>query len=67
MTRKHYVMLAEQIRLALMEAMAETTNYQEERTAGDAIHKTATNIADALGKDNPRFDRNRFLKAAGVI
>jgi hypothetical protein len=23
-------------------------------------------IADALARDNPRFDRERFLKAAGV-
>jgi hypothetical protein len=30
-------------------------------------HLVAHSLADRLERDNPRFDRHRFLKAAGVI
>ena len=58
MTRKDYVMLAEALRSTL-------------DPLDDAFHREqheadATAVADALARDNPRFDRERFLKAAGV-
>ncbi len=37
-----------------------------EKGAYDQWNTTAGAIADALARDNPRFDRNRFLVAAGV-
>jgi len=51
MTRKHFV--------ALAKALAEIENADARRTAA---HK----VAVALALDNPRFDRDRFLKAANV-
>jgi hypothetical protein len=32
-----------------------------------AREAVAVRLADALGRDNPRFDRERFLKACGVL
>ncbi|MBK6413988.1 hypothetical protein [Sphingopyxis sp.] len=32
----------------------------------NGIDNAAHRLADALGRDNPRFDRDRFLAAAGV-
>jgi hypothetical protein len=56
MTRKDYVLIAE--------ALARADRPYAE---GRAQHRTDCEaIADALAQDNPRFDRERFLKAAGV-
>jgi len=38
-------------------------NASDRDLIGDAVVQS---IADALAADNPRFDRERFLKAAGV-
>lgn len=32
----------------------------------DTVEQLAGAIADALKRDNPRFDRSRFLKACGL-
>lgn len=61
MTRKDYVLIAS----ALADAR---TIYPTERP--DAVQQSEDDayvIAAALAGDNPRFDRNRFLKAAGAI
>jgi hypothetical protein len=51
MTRKDYIMIAEVFA----------------RSAGDDLAKfLASNLADKLAEDNPRFDRARFLDACGV-
>lgn len=34
--------------------------------ATDHVERVACNMADMLAQDNPRFDRDRFLKACGV-
>lgn len=57
MTRKDYVLLAD----AIMGA-AYVLNPPERLGALLA----ANEIAHALAEDNPRFDRARFLKAAGL-
>lgn len=57
MTRKDYVLIA----AALKDARASTP---EANHVG--VDVAASNIAHALARDNPRFDRARFLKAAGV-
>lgn len=57
MTRKDYVLIAEALASArpLDGATAASVHWQ-------ACHA----MCDALAADNPRFDRERFLKAAGV-
>lgn len=35
-------------------------------TVPKPIVETAQSISDALAADNPRFDRERFLKACGI-
>lgn len=58
MTRKDYVMLA---------AALHPTNTQPCYSEGREQHKADCEaIADALAKNDPRFDRERFLKACGV-
>jgi len=62
-TRKDYVLIAA--------ALAEARNYSISRSAHPESYfhgcdAVAYEIANSLGKDNPRFDRARFLKAAGV-
>lgn len=57
MTRKDYVLIAEALRVA------------REIPCGTVLqmHSTvALELAGTLADTNPRFDRERFLKAAGV-
>ena len=57
MTRKDYILIAAAIAAAKIDAM----------TGAEYARKCIThNIALALASDNPRFDRERFLKACGV-
>ena len=59
MTRKDYVLIAA--------ALAKAKPARWHDGAQTAQHcADCTYIADALAQDNPRFDRERFLKAAGV-
>jgi hypothetical protein len=55
MTRKDYQLIASVLNKFTSEG-------------GDTIERDALayDLADALGADNPRFDRDRFLVAAGV-
>ena len=53
MTRKDYVMIADTI----------ATSWH---ASADSKADLAYRFADALGADNPRFDRTRFLTACGV-
>ena len=59
MTRKDYILLAD----ALMSARNECRS--AEAMLGTVY--AACYIADKLASDNPRFDRERFLKAASAI
>lgn len=56
--RKDYVLIAEVLR-------AVRPNTADEAMHVQWVYDTRA-LADALGRDNPRFDRDRFLKAAGV-
>ena len=60
MTRKDYVLIADALRQAYV--------VQRDRYVGTSagVRAAAEYISDALASDNPRFDRERFLKAAGV-
>jgi hypothetical protein len=55
MTRKDYQLIASVLKKFTSEG-------------GDVIERDALayDLADALGADNPRFNRDRFLVAAGV-
>lgn len=67
MTRKDYVLLAAALKGAYGEASSPHPHAAHDalgRHAGVTI--AVVRLADALGRDNPRFDRERFLKAAGV-
>lgn len=63
MTRRDYVLLA-----AALAAAAR--NLKDAGITDHSAHVAwcdcAASVADALAKDNPRFDRERFLTAAGV-
>lgn len=52
MTKKDYVLVARVI--------------SEDLTYGALRRQTAERLADAFEKDNPRFDRKRFLSACNV-
>jgi hypothetical protein len=54
-SKRHYEFLAEWLRNASM-------------AVGDMDrHLVAHSLADRLERDNPRFDRKRFLRAANAI
>ncbi len=57
MTKKDYELIAAALKLSA------DTGFESHYPG---IVNAAHAIADALAQDNPRFDRARFLKAAGV-
>jgi hypothetical protein len=57
MTRKDYILIAEALKRAWN---------TEAESAFPGVQAAARNLAESLARDNPRFDRERFLKAAGV-
>jgi hypothetical protein len=57
MTRKDYILIA---------AAIKAVNRSHDSSVVNGIRWTAERIADVLARDNPRFDRERFLTAAGV-
>ena len=59
MTKKDYIKLAAAL------AVNRPVNNQDNPIT--QFHKTVFAIADVLAADNDRFDRTRFLIAAGVI
>ena len=64
MSRKDYIRIA----AALKDSRAQTFNDPQLIKAADHQHAlTAMALATALKEDNSRFDRERFLKAAGVL
>jgi len=65
MTRKDYILIAARLKIA----KADAVRSEDSRAAVDmcdGIDLAAEHLADALATDNPRFDRERFLKACGV-
>lgn len=62
MTRKHYVMIAQAFADAGL--MAELQgDILETNARHEGIKQAAEYVASALSRDNPRFDRKRFLTA----
>ena len=67
MTRKDYILIA----AALKEAREAIKEKEPDGTAEfeallDGVAYVAAYLSDALGRANPCFDRERFLRAAGV-
>jgi hypothetical protein len=58
MTRKDYILISDALRVARQANGA--------AAHGIAIDDVALHLATRLANDNPRFDRARFLAAAGV-
>ncbi len=67
MTRKDYVLIAETL-LAERMRVIDSREYDdgEREDYETQCERDARALADALANDNPRFDRERFLKACGV-
>ena len=61
MTRKDYVMIAGIIK----DANYTASKFNDTRGAEMLTH-IAIELSDELAKDNPRFNRDRFLDACGV-
>lgn len=62
MTKKDYILIAKLIREGL--ERAEAARHDEERTAEfSALWRFADQFALEARRDNPRFDRHRFLFA----
>jgi hypothetical protein len=59
MTRKDYVLIAQTI----ADLMSDFNNGGDDSVS---LSLVAQELADTLAKDNPRFDRDRFLVACGV-
>lgn len=63
MTRKDYVLIAAALRDTLL-INCPTTEYL---AGAQAAYASVTGrVADAMAKDNPRFQRGKFLVACGV-
>jgi hypothetical protein len=60
MTRKDYVLIAAACAKAYATFSPRSSNHS------NGARYVAECLADALGRDNPRFDRERFLAACGV-
>lgn len=65
MTRKDYQAIAYAIAGARVAIKAKEPNDSQQDLL-DGTSYAADYIADALARDNPRFDRARFLAACGV-
>jgi hypothetical protein len=66
MTRKDYIVIAAALKAAhikIVEVEAGLSEHTVEEL-GEGVNYATDYIADALAKDNPRFDRARFLEAA---
>jgi hypothetical protein len=64
MTRKDYVLIADAIRDALATDIEFGIAIPEREASG--IHRAALRLSDRLEQDNPRFDREVFLKACSL-
>lgn len=59
MTRKDYIILAEALRVQFHRSKASETRFSSNED--DGVYIAACEIADALQRDNGRFNREHFL------
>lgn len=62
MTKKDYVLIADQIRYAI-ELSRKSNSYN---AAFPIIRAMAVDMCEALRQDNPRFDDDKFREACGI-
>lgn len=62
MTRKDYVLIAKVIEGAIKYEQ----DFNKSEDKANALMAVAHTFSSVLGADNPRFDRERFLKACGI-
>ena len=72
MSKKDYEVIAKAIReqadiAAWQKANPDKWDGNEPFGRRMAVIQIATAVADVMEADNPRFDRNRFMTACGVI
>jgi len=65
MTRKDYILI-EAALLRTWNAQKIHDNDEAQRAQELMFKACASDLCDALSRDNPRFDRERFLREAGV-
>lgn len=65
MTRRHFQLIADS--LAAVRPDADTGNPARDRAAHHQWTTTVLRFAYDLAQTNPRFDRDRFIHACGVI
>lgn len=58
MTKKDYIAIAEAIRVA-------DDSCDMDNASHTGVYIAATSITKVMAADNPRFDRDKFLKACG--
>jgi hypothetical protein len=68
MTRKDYELLALHLNKARQSARASTLTSDHDTAAikTRGVVEAISAVANALASDNPRFNRDKFLKACGV-
>ena len=65
MTRKDYILIAEALKAAMLPRLKHHTD-DRSLVFNCGVESAAIRVCDTLARDNPRFDRERFLKACGV-
>lgn len=65
LSKKHYVAIARTFS-GTVEAYGLIPAGEGGDPASEVAYALASGLADVFAADNPRFDRARFLKAAGV-
>jgi hypothetical protein len=62
MTKKDYELIAK----AIYGSLIQSGKLEWQDQYADQFRMTARHISTALERDNPRFDKDRFMKACGV-
>lgn len=62
LTKKHFKAVAEVIKSQIMQYYI-----QERHACANGVESIAYHLADYFATQNPRFDRERFMKACGLI
>lgn len=65
-TQQHYKAIAKIIRENTGLVLCQVTLPVISRTHRNVRYGIATNLADYFAKDNPNFDREKFLSACGL-
>lgn len=67
MTKKHFAAFAQAIAEDVAIAMSGRLGEAESKRTIDAARYAAYKFVDVASTDNPRFDRERFLRACGLL